>query len=118
MTLSVAAGTRIYLALEPTDMRKGLDGLAAQVSQVLRRDPFSGHLFLFRGKRGDRLKALYWDGSGFCLFAKRLERGRFVWPQVKEGAITLTPAQLAMLIEGMDWRRTVVFEELPTPAAV
>ena len=118
MTVSVAAGTRIYLALEPTDMRKGFDGLAAQVSQVLRRDLFSGHLFLFRGKRGDRLKALYWDGSGFCLFAKRLERGRFVWPQVKEGAITLTPAQLAMLIEGMDWRRTVVFEELPTPAAV
>lgn len=118
MTLSVAAGTRIYLALAPTDMRKGFDGLAAQVSQVLREDPFSGHLFLFRGKRGDRLKALYWDGSGFCLFAKRLERGRFVWPRVEAGAVTLTRAQLAMLIEGMDWRRAVVFEELPTPALV
>ena len=118
MTLSVAAGTRIYLALEPTDMRKGFDGLAAQVSHVLRRDPFSGHLFLFRGKRGDRLKALYWDGSGLCLFAKRLERGRFVWPRVKEGAITLTTAQLVMLIEGMDWRRAIVFEDLHAPTAV
>lgn len=118
MTLSVAAGTRVYLALEPTDMRKGFDGLAAQVSHVLRRDPFSGHLFLFRGKRGDRLKALYWDGSGLCLFAKRLERGRFVWPRVKEGAITLTTAQFAMLIEGLDWRRAIVFEDLHVPTAV
>lgn len=118
MTLSVSAGTRIYLALEPTDMRKGFDGLAAQVSNVLRHDPFSGHLFLFRGKRGDRLKALYWDGSGLCLFAKRLERGRFVWPRVERGAVTLTPAQLAMLIEGMDWRRAVVFEEVRTPTVV
>ena len=118
MTLSVAAGTRIYLALEPTDMRKGFDGLAAQVSHVLRRDPFSGHLFLFRGKRGDRLKALYWDGSGLCLFAKRLERGRFVWPRIEQGAVTLTPAQLAMLIEGMDWRRAIVFEDLQAPTAV
>jgi len=75
MTLAVAAGTRIYLALEPTDMRKGFDGLAAQVSQVLRRDPFSGHLFLFRGKCGDRLKALYWDGSGLCRpFARRRQK--------------------------------------------
>jgi transposase len=118
MTLSVAGGTRIYLALEPTDMRKGFDGLAAQVSHVLWHDPFSGHLFLFRGKRGDRLKALYWDGSGLCLFAKRLERGRFVWPRVERGAVTLTSAQLAMLIEGMDWRRAVVFEEVRTPTAI
>jgi transposase len=118
MTLSVAGGTRIYLALAPTDMRKGFDGLAAQVSQVLRRDPFSGQLFLFRGKRGDRLKALYWDGSGLCLFAKRLERGRFVWPRVSEGAVTLTPAQLAMLIEGLDWRRAVLPEAPPKPTAM
>jgi hypothetical protein len=69
------------------------------VQQGLKRDPFCGQLFLFRSRRADRLKALWWDGSGLCLFAKRLERGRFVWPQVKEGAITLTPAQLAMLIE-------------------
>jgi transposase len=73
---------------------------------------------LFRSRGGDRLKALWWDGSGLCLFAKRLERGRFVWPQVKEGAITLTPAQLAMLIEGLDWRRAFVVKALPRPAAV
>jgi len=62
---------------------------------------------LFRGKRGDYLKALYWDGSGLCLFAKRLEKGRFAWPPIVDGAMTLTPAQLALLIEAMDWRRTV-----------
>jgi len=85
---------------------------------MLQRDPFGGQLFLFRSRRADRLKLLWWDGSGLCLFAKRLERGRFVWPQVKEGAVTLTPAQLAMLVEGLDWRRAVVFNALPKPAAV
>ena len=70
-------------------------------------DPFSGHLFLFRGKRGDYLKALYWDGTGLCLFAKRLEKGRFVWPPLVDGGVTLTPAQFALLTEAMDWRRTV-----------
>jgi transposase len=118
MAIALPAGSKIYLSLQPVDMRKGFDGLAAQVQQILARDPFSGHLFLFHGRRGDRLKALWWDGSGLCLFAKRLERGRFVWPQVKEGAITLTPAQLAMLIEGLDWRRAVAFKDLPAPTAV
>lgn len=118
MAVVLPAGSRVHLALKPVDMRKGFDGLAASVQQILDRDPFSGHLFLFRSRGGDRLKALWWDGSGLCLFAKRLERGRFVWPQVKEGAITLTPAQLAMLIEGLDWRRAIVFKELPTPTAV
>ncbi|MEJ0068316.1 MAG: IS66 family insertion sequence element accessory protein TnpB [Pseudomonadota bacterium] len=77
-------------------------------------DPFSGHLFLFRGKRGDYLKALYWDGTGLCLFAKRLEKGRFVWPPIVDGGVVLTPAQLALLIEAMDWRRTVA-PPPPTP---
>ena len=72
--------------------------------QVLVQDPFSGHLFVFRGKRGDLLKILYWDGQGFCLFAKRLEKGRFIWPVTMEGAVTLTSAQLSMLLEGIDWR--------------
>ena len=118
MAVTLSAGGKIYLSLAPVDMRKGFDGLAAQVQHLLSRDPFSGHLFLFRGRRGDRLKALWWDGGGLCLFTKRLERGRFVWPQVKEGAISLTPAQLAMLIEGLDWRRAVVLEGLPKPTAV
>ena len=73
---------------------------------MLRQDPFSGHLFVFRGKRGDYFKAIYWDGSGMCLFAKRLEKGKFVWPPLVDGGLMLTPAQLALLIEGIDWRRT------------
>ena len=116
--IQLAPGTRVYLACRPVDMRKGFDGLAAQVTNVLRADPFSGHLFLFRGKRGHYLKLLYWDGSGLCLFAKRLEKGRFVWPPIVDGRLRLTPAQMALLIEGIDWRRTVA-PELPTsPSAV
>lgn len=86
--------------------------------QVLDLDPFAGHLFLFRGKSGSYLKALYWDGSGLCLFANRLERGRFVWPPLIEGYQVLTPGQLATLIEGMDWRRTVAPPEVRRPALV
>lgn len=102
--ITVPAGVRVYLALGTTDMRKGFDGLSVLVQEVLRADPFSGHLFVFRGRRGDLIKVLYWDGQGLCLFAKRLERGRFIWPQAREGAVTLSPAQLAMLLEGIDWR--------------
>jgi transposase len=88
----IPAGVRIYLAMGPTDMRKGFDGLSMLAQEVLKQEPFSGHLFVFRGKRGDLVKVLYWDGWGFCLFAKRLEKGRFVWPITKEGSVTLTPA--------------------------
>jgi transposase len=95
---------RVFLAMGPTDMRKGFDGLSVLAQETLRQDPFSGYLFVFRGKRGDLVKILYWDGQGFCLFAKRLEKGRFVWPVTKEGSVTLTPAQLSMLLEGIDWR--------------
>ncbi|MBX6387050.1 MAG: IS66 family insertion sequence element accessory protein TnpB [Microbispora sp.] len=96
-------GTRVYLACSVTDMRKGFAGLAAQVQMVLAQDPFSGALFLFRGRRGDLVKALWWDGQGLALYAKRLERGRFVWPQAKDSVISLTPAMLSMLLEGIDW---------------
>ncbi|MBF0372658.1 MAG: IS66 family insertion sequence element accessory protein TnpB, partial [Alphaproteobacteria bacterium] len=85
--MSVPAGVRIYLATGRTDMRKGFDGLAMLAQQVLGRDPFSGHVFIFRGRRGDLVKLLYWDGQGLCLFAKRLEKGRFVWPAAKDGAV-------------------------------
>jgi transposase len=111
--IQVAPGTKVYLACRPVSMRFGFDGLAAQVVNVLQADPFSGHLFLFRGKRGDYLKCLYYDGSGLCLFAKRLEAGRFVWPPIVDGCLVLTPAQLALLIEAIDWRRTVA-PALPT----
>ena len=78
--IGVPAGVRVHLAMGPTDMRKGFDGLSLLVQETLQLDPFSGHLFVFRGKRGDLLKILAWDGQGFCLFAKRLEKGRFTWP--------------------------------------
>src|ERR1022692_4878259 len=81
------------------------DGLSAKVQTVLEQQPFSGHVFVFRGRRGDIVKLLWWDGDGLCLFAKRLERGRFIWPQATEGTVGLTRAQLSMLLEGIDWRR-------------
>jgi transposase len=99
------AGTRIWLAAGATDMRKSFDGLAALVQTQLNEDAFSGHVFVFRGRRGDRVKILWWSGDGLCLFAKRLESGRFVWPQAATGAVSLTTAQLSMLLEGIDWRR-------------
>jgi transposase len=100
--ITVPAGVRIHLACGGTDMRRGFDSLAMLVQD--KQDPFSGHLFAFRGRRGYLIKILYWDGQGFCLFAKRLEKGRFVWPITREGVVALTPAQLSMLIEGIDWR--------------
>ncbi len=105
--LTVPAGVRVYLAMGPTDMRKGMDGLAMLAQEALKQDPFAGHLFVFRGRQGHLVKVLYWDGQGYCLFAKRLERGRFVWPISREGTATLTPAQLAMLLEGMEWRSPI-----------
>jgi transposase len=113
--LALAPGTQVFLASQPVDMRKGFDGLAAFAQQVLDLDPFGGQLFLFRSKRADYLKALYWDGSGLCLFAKRLEKGKFVWPPLANGYQILTPAQLATLIEGMDWRRTIAPSKPKTP---
>jgi transposase len=102
--IALPAGMRIYIACGVTDMRRGFDGLAAQVQTVLKLDPHSGAVFVFRGKRGDLVKALMWDGQGLCLYAKRLERGRFVWPKANEGTIKLTAAQLSMLLEGIDYR--------------
>ena len=96
--------TRVFLAYGVTDMRKGFDGLAALVQTVLAQDPYSGAVFCFRGRRGDLLKILVWDGQGLVLVAKRLEKGRFVWPRTDQGVAALTPAQLSMLLEGIDWR--------------
>jgi transposase len=102
--IPVPVGTRVWLAAGVTDMRKGFNGLAAQTERVLSSDPHSGHLFVFRGRRGDLLKIIWWDGQGACLFAKRLEKGRFVWPSPADGKVNVTPAQLSMLLEGIDWR--------------
>src|ERR1700739_4172834 len=101
---SLPSGARVWLAAGRTDMRKGFDGLAAAAQDRLTQDPFSGHLFVFRGRRGDLIKVLWWDGQGLCLFAKRLEKGRFVWPSPADGKVMITSAQLGMLLEGIDWR--------------
>ena len=105
MTL-LPPGVKVHLALGYTDMRKGIDGLAMLVQGVLRQDPFTGQLFAFRGRRANLLKILFWDGTGLCLFTKRLEHGTFLWPlDVEAGAaLPLTSAQLAKLIDGIDWR--------------
>ncbi len=106
--IPVPAQTRVWLAAGVTDMRKGFASLAALAEGVLRLDPYSGHLFVYRGRRGDLIKVIWWDGQGACLFSKRLERGRFVWPSPatmsQDGKVSVTAAQLAMLLEGIDWR--------------
>src|SRR6476646_3404598 len=103
----VRPGTQVYLACRPVSMRYGFGGLAAQVNLVLSAGPCSGHLFLLRSKRADYLKILYYDGTGLWLFAKRLESGKFVWPPIVDGGMILTHAQLALLLEAIDWRRRV-----------
>jgi len=102
--IAFPAGVRVWLAMGYTDMRRGFDGLALLVQEQLKRDPHSGQLFVFRGRRGSLIKILWHDGRGLCLFAKRLERGRFIWPSSSEGVVTITAAQLGYLLEGIDWR--------------
>jgi transposase len=102
--IGLPANTRVWIVAGHTDMRKGFDGLAAMVQRALSVNPFSGHVFVFRGRRGDILKVLWFDGQGLLLLSKRLERGRFVWPQAVSGGVSLTAAQLSMLLEGIDWR--------------
>src|ERR1700704_313343 len=105
--IGLPAGTRIWIAAGVTDLRRGFTVLSGMVQTALKENPFSGQVFVFRGRRGDLIKMLWWDGDGLCLFAKRLERGRFLWPQATSGTIALTPAQLSMPLEGIDWRRPV-----------
>src|SRR4051812_2868694 len=92
-------GTRVWIAAGVTDMRRGMDSLAAQVQTTLQQSPFSGYVFAFRGRRGDLVKLLWWSGDGMNLYVKRLERGRFVWPQAQSGTVHLSAAQLSMLLE-------------------
>lgn len=94
---------RVMMAAKPVDFRKGVHGLAALVQEQLKTDPFSGVIYVFRSKRADRVKLLFWDGSGVCLFAKRLEEGKFRWPRIEDGVMRLSAAQLAALVEGLDW---------------
>ncbi len=105
--MRLGAGTRIWIVAGVTDLRRGFVGLSGMVQTVLKDDPFSGQVFVFRGRRGDLIKLLWWAGDGLCLFAKRLEHGRFIWPQATSGTVSLTQAQLSMPLEGIDWRRPV-----------
>ena len=95
---------KVYVAMRPVDFRKGIDGLALAVQQMFGLDPFCGAVFVFRAKRADRIKLLVWDQTGMVLVHKRLEGGKFVWPQVRDGVMRMSSAQLAALFEGLDWR--------------
>ena len=96
---------RVMIATRPVDFRKGPDSLAALVAAQFGGDPYSGVIYVFRAKRTDRIKLIWWDGTGLCLMAKRLESGGFKWPGIRDGVMRLTAAQLVTLIEGLDWRR-------------
>lgn len=99
--IPVPSGVRVWLATGKTDMRRGMNGLSLQVQETLGRDPFAGDLFVFRGRRGDMIKVLWHDGLGLSLYAKRLERGRFIWPTASSGAVVISAAQLAYMLEGI-----------------
>ena len=103
--ISAPGGVLIWLVAGFTDLRKGLEALSALVQSRLNENPYSGSLYIFRGRRGDKIKVLWYSQDGLCLFYKRLSDGRFVWPQVTEGTVAMSAAQLAMLLEGIDWRR-------------
>lgn len=102
--IPVPSGVRIWIAVGRTDMRRGMHGLALQVQQILHRDPHAGDLFVFRGRAGDLIKILWHDGLGLSLYAKRLDRGRFVWPSASDGVVAISASQMACMLEGIDWR--------------
>ena len=106
---------RVMVATRPVDFRKGAEGLAALVRETMMADPFSGAVYVFRAKRADRIKLIFWDGTGLCLFAKRLEDGIFRWPKIEDGVMRLSAAQLSALLEGLDWRRVHEARETATP---
>lgn len=105
--IPVSPDARVWLATGVTDMRKGMNSLTLLVQEVLGRDPHTGDLFIFRGRRGDLIKILWHDALGASLYAKRLERGRFLWPSPADGVVAISPAQLGYLLEGIDWRNPV-----------
>lgn len=105
------------VATKPVDFRKGAEGLAAVVRETMRTDPFSGVVYVFRAKRADRVKLIFWDGSGVVLMSKRLEIGHFHWPAIHDGMMRLSAAQLQALLEGLDWRRVHEPRRTTVPAA-
>ena len=111
----IPAGAKVYVATRPVDFRKGPDGLVALVRDG-GADPFSGALYVFRAKRADRVKLVFWDGTGVVLVAKRLEEGPFRWPKVQDGVMRLTAAELSVLLEGLDWKRVHAPRQVTVPA--
>jgi transposase len=111
-----ASGVKVLIATKAVDFRKGMDGLAAVIGETLGSDPYGGVIYVFRAKPADRLKILFWDGTGLVLIAKRLEQGSFRWPAIADGVMRLTPAQLSALLEGLDWAR-VRPVRAPAPSA-
>ena len=106
---------RVMVATKPVDFRKGMEGLAMLVREHMKADPFSGAVYVFRAKRADRIKLIFWDGTGLCLFAKRLEEGVFRWPKIEDGVMRLSAAELSALLEGLDWRRVHAARETVVP---
>ena len=98
---------KIVVATQPVDFRRGMNGLVALVASALAADPYCGDVFVFRPKRGDRLRLIFWDGSGMVLVTKWLEDGRFTWPPIREGTMYLTPEEFALLVAGLDWTKVV-----------
>jgi transposase len=102
--IPVPGNARVWLAVGRTDMRRGMNGLALLVQESLKRDPHAGDLFVFRGRKGDLVKIIWHDGLGMSLYAKRLEKGRFIWPAPADGVLAISSAQLAYMLDGIDWR--------------
>jgi transposase len=102
--IPIASGVRVWIAVGHTDMRRGMNSLALQVQQLLKHNPFGGDLFVFRGRRGNLIKVLWHDPYGMSLYAKRLEKGKFIWPLTAGEPVTITPAQLSYMLEGIEWR--------------
>jgi transposase len=112
------AGVKVLVVTRPVDFRRGMDGLARTVKEELTADPYSGVVYVFRAKRSDRIKLLYWDGSGLVLYAKRLEQGGFRWPKIEGGVMRMTSVQLAALVAGMEWTRVLSPRRTRTPREV
>jgi transposase len=110
-----SGAVRVMVATRPVDFRKGAEGLSALVREIMAADPFSGTVYVFRAKRADRIKLVFWDGTGLCLLAKRLEDGVFRWPKIEDGVMRLSAAQLSALLEGLDWRRVHEARETVPP---
>ena len=113
--IGATGAARVFVATRPVDFRKGADGLAALVRDMMQTNPFNGAIYVFRAKRADRVKLVFWDGTGVCLFSKRLEEGEFHWPKIEDGVMRLSPAQLSALLEGLDWRRVRPARDIQAP---